>query len=91
MTSKNFQKTVWPRLPLKPKPAGEGGVLQEQSLPLSVYRQKFPEKRRKGMLKEIHLHEDSRSSNLVILETLEKYGVKTVDIFLPKRSVEGRL
>lgn len=36
--------------------------------------------KREGSLKEIHLHQDSRSSNLVILQELEKYGVKTEDI-----------
>lgn len=36
--------------------------------------------KREGSLKEIHLQQDSRSSNLVILQELEKYGGKTGDI-----------
>lgn len=44
-------------------------------------------KRREGRLKEIHLHQDSRSSNQVILEAHEKYGVKTGDILLPQKGV----
>lgn len=44
-------------------------------------------------LKEIHLHQDPRSSNLVILEALgkKKYGVKTGDISpaSKKRGVQG--
>lgn len=47
-------------------------------------------KSRKGKLKEIHLYEDSRSSNLVILEALEKYRVKTVDILPPKKECGGK-
>ena len=46
-------------------------------------------KRRDGRLKEIHLHQDSRSSNLVILEALGKYGVKTGDILPPKKECSG--
>lgn len=45
------------------------------------------EKKREGRLKEIHLHQESRSSNLVILEALEKYGVKTGDILPPQKAV----
>lgn len=45
------------------------------------------ERREKGRLQEIHLHHDSRSSNLVILEALEKYGVKTGDILPHKKGV----
>lgn len=38
-----------------------------------------------GRLKEIHFYQDSRSSNLVILEALEKYGVETADILPHKK------
>lgn len=41
--------------------------------------------KREGRLKEIHLQEDSRSSNLVILQELEKYGVETGDILPHKK------
>lgn len=41
--------------------------------------------RREGRLKEINFYQDSRSSNLVILEALEKYGVKTADILPHKK------
>lgn len=44
-------------------------------------------KERGGKLKEIHLHQDSRSSNLVIPQELEKYGVKTGDIPPHKKGI----
>lgn len=54
---------------------------------LSFFMTEFPEKRTEWRLKEIHLYQDSRSSNLVILEALEKYGVKTGDILPPQKGV----
>lgn len=50
----------------------------------------FPKKKREGGLKEIHLHQDSGSSNLVILEALEKYRVKTGDILPSKKEGRGK-
>lgn len=44
-------------------------------------------RKERGRLKEIHLHQDSRSSNLVILQELEKYGVKTGDILPHKKGM----
>lgn len=59
---------------------------------MSFFMTEFPENRRERGegLKEIHLHQDSRSSNLVILEALEKYGVKTGDILAPKKECGGK-
>lgn len=45
------------------------------------------QRKERGRLKEIHLHQDSRSSNLVILQELEKYGVKTGDILPHKKGM----
>lgn len=57
---------------------------------LSFFMTEFPKKIREERFKGIHLHQDSRSSNLVILEALEKYGVKTGDILPPKKECVGK-
>lgn len=41
----------------------------------------------RGSLKEIHLHQDSRSSNLVILQEPEKYGAKPAEILPHKKGM----
>lgn len=41
----------------------------------------------RGRLKKIHLHQDSRSSNLVILQELEKYGAKPGEILPHKKGM----
>lgn len=66
-------------------------ILHEKSYSrrsLSFFVTEFFKKSREGKLKEIHLHQDPRSSNLVILEALEKYGVKTWDILPPPQKKE---
>lgn len=45
-------------------------------------------KRRARTLKEIHFHQNPGSSNLVILEALEKYRAKTGDILLSKKDYD---
>lgn len=45
------------------------------------------QRQERGRLKEIHLHQDSRSSNLVILQEVEKYGVRTGDILPHKKGM----
>lgn len=70
---------------------GEVDILHEKCegrRSLSLFMTEFPERRKEGWLKEIHLHHDSRSCNQVILEALEKYGVKTGEILLPQKGVQ---
>lgn len=58
---------------------------------MSFFMTEFSRKRTEWRLKGIHLQQDSRSSNLVVLEAVEKYGVKTAAILSPpKRSVQGK-
>lgn len=66
-------------------------ILHEKPDGERLFHDRVPrEKERKAGSKRFISTQDSRSFNLVILEALEKYGVKTVDILSSKKECRGK-